>query len=384
MRIEIITPDADPDRGGFGTRVHSLVCMFSQFADVTVVRTDWFGGPEVPGVQYEDEPLKDTFRSKLRRLRSYYKTDFPRRKAAGPPDFTIIESLDLVGLHQYGETVPWVLDEHNVYWNLLRYEMVNSPFFKTWPGRRKLIRKWLLPRLRKRARAFEVDSLRKATRTLVTSGADRRLILEELPELKDRIRVLPNCVDPERVPYSDDAIETNQVLFVGNYHYIPNREAAMYVSHTLAPFLPEAEFQLVGSHPPSEAHREQNVVATGYVKDLRPVLAKAAVCIAPLTHGSGTRFKVLTYLAAGKPVVATTKACEGLDVQDDVHLLIRDEDEDFRSAVRGLLVDPELRNRLASEGRRLVEAKYDWRAYVEWAEDFATEVQDVARSEAAL
>lgn len=382
MKIEIITPDADPERGGFGTRVHSLVNMFSQFAQVTVVRTDWFGGPEVPGVRYENEPVKDSLRSKLRRLRTYYKTDFPRRRRDESPDFAIIENLDLVGLHQDADSVPWVLDEHNVYWDQLRYEMVNSPFFKTWLGRRAPVRNWLVPRLQRRARDYEVDALRRAAHTLVTSPADRRMILEELPDLADRLHVLPNSIDVASLPESEGPIETNRVLFVGNYNYVPNREAATFISRTLAPALPEAQFLLVGSHPPPDLPG-RNVIALGYVEDLPPVLAKAAVCIAPLTHGSGTRLKVLTYLAAGKAVVATTKGCEGLEVEDGVHLLIRDEAPRFRKAIQQVLSDPDLRKRLASAGRHLVERRYDWRVYVEWAKDFARTVQAPPRAQTA-
>lgn len=382
MKVEIITSDADPERGGFGTRVHSLVRMFAQFAEVTVIRTDWFGGPRVPGVRYENEPLKDSLRSKIRRLRTYYKTDFPRRQRTEAPDFVIIEHLDLVGLHQDADSVPWVLDELNVYWDQHGYEMVNSPFFKTWLGRRGPVRRWLVPRLQRRAKAFEVDALRRAAQTLVTSPADRRLILEELPDLADRVHVLPNCIDPTSIPYSEEPVETNQVLFVGNYNYVPNREAATYISRTLGPALPEAEFLLVGSHPPPGVSGG-NVVAPGYVEDLQPILATAAVCIAPLTHGSGTRLKVLTYLAAGKAVVATTKACEGLEVEDGVHLLIRDEAEGITEAIRTVLSDPNLRKQLASSGRRLVETRYDWRVYVEWAEDFARAVQNPPRAQGA-
>ncbi len=380
MKVEIITFDADPDRGGFGTRVHSLVSMFSQFAEVRVVLTDWFRAPEIPRVKYEREPIKDSLRSKLRRLRNYYKTDFPKRRVRDTPDITIVESLDLVGLHQYGNEVPLVLDEHNVYWELLRYEMVNSPFFKTWLGKRARVRRWLIPYLLKRAKSFEVDAIRQATRTLVASESNRDLLLAELPELEGKIRVLPNCIDLERYPQLEDTHQGRSIVFIGNYNYVPNREAALYVSTVLAPALPEASFVLAGSDPPTGVSQAGNVVVTGYVHDLRPMLETAAVCIAPLTQGSGTRLKILTYLAFGKAVVATTKACEGLEVRDDVHLLIRDNLEGFRSAIRRLMSDTSLRQRLASGGRKLVETRYDWRVYVGWAKDFATEVQEATHT----
>lgn len=374
MKVEIITFDADPDHGGFGARVYNLIRMFSEFAKVRVVLTDWFEGSKVPGVIYKAEPVSDNVRSRLRRLRTYYKTDFPERRVADPPDIAVVESLDLLGLFQYGEDVPLVLDEHNVYWELLQYGMVDDPFFKTWLGRKELVRKWLIPSLLRRAKSFEIDALRRATRTLVPSESDRGLILAELPELGDRICVLPNCVDLDRIPSPKEARGRTDVVFLGNYNYLPNRNAATYVSHNLAPNLPETRFVLVGSSPPPEVGMTPNVVATGYVRDLDSILENAAVCIAPLSHGSGTRLKILLYLAAGKAVVATTKACEGLDVEDQVHLLIRDDLDGFQSAISRLLQDPDLRERMGADGRRLVEEKYDWRVYVPWLREFVREI----------
>lgn len=371
MKVEIITFEADPNRGGFGARVHSLVRMFSKFAEVRVVLTDWFGGAQLPEITYVPEPTQDSMLSRIRRLRTYYKTDFPAREATDPPDLTVVESLDLMGLHQWGEEVPMILDEHNVYWELLAYDMVNDPFFRTWLGRRALVRRWLVPRLQKRAKAFELAALRRAALTLVTSEPDRHILIRELPELQDRIHVLPNCVDLDRFPISDAPSAGNDVVFLGNYNYIPNQEAAFFVSRSLAPGLPEARFLLVGKNPPPGSEVGGNVVATGYVEDLNAVLGPAAVCIAPLTQGSGTRLKILTYLAARKAVVATTKACEGLEVRDGVHLLIRDDPQGFRSAIQQLLDDSDLRGRLGRQGRSLVESKYDWRGYVDWMADLA-------------
>ena len=374
MKVEVITFDADPDHGGFGTRVHGLVRMLSRFCDVRVVLTDWFGGPRVPGVEYEELPLKDTAGSRLRRLRTYYKTDFPDRTARDGPDVAIVESLDLLGLHQYGEGVPLILDEHNIYWELLRYEIYNSPFFKTWFGRRRLVQGWLAPRLLARARAFEVDAIRRAARTLVTSESDRSVLLAAVPEVEDRVRVLPNCVDLDRFPSGGSPPETNDVVFVGTYSYVPNRDAAVFVSQALAPEIPSARFVLVGKDAP-EAARGPNVVRTGYVADLQQVLDRAAICIAPLTQGSGTRLKVLTYLAAGKPVVATSKACDGLEVVDGVHVIIRDDREGMVAAIRELLEDPDRRRELGEAGRDLVRAKYDWRAHVGRLKEFISEVR---------
>jgi polysaccharide biosynthesis protein PslH len=48
-------------------------------------------------------------------------------------------------------------------------------------------------------------------------------------------------------------------------------------------------------------------------------------------------------------------------VTDGEHLLLADEPTSFAQAVIRLLQNPELRCRLAENGRRLAEQKYDWR-----------------------
>ena len=370
MRVEVITPSADPDHGGFGIRVHSLISMFSQFADVNVVLTDWFAGRRVPGVDYEVFPRRETPWTRLQRLRSYYGVKFPPRGPREPPDLVVVESPDLIGLHQYGPRVPMVLDEHNVYWNLLGYDLVNAPFFRSWLGRRRTVRRTLIPRILERAKQFEVQAIRGSAATLVTSDRDREAILAECPDAAPKLRVLPNCLDVREVPPMPEPARSEEVLFVGDFGYVPNQEAAEFIACTLAPALPQARFILAGSNPPSWA-TGPNVVATGRVPDLSGYLRNAAVCIAPLAHGSGTRIKILTYFAAARPVVATTKAAEGLPVEDGKHLLIRDDPAEFRAAVQGLLKNPEERRRLAASGRELVETQFDWRVHVQTLRDLA-------------
>lgn len=379
MKVEIITSSADPDHGGFGGRVHGLISMFSQFADVRVVLTSWLGGPRVPGVAYDALPIRDSLDVRLRRLRSYYRVDFPRRNSPDPPGLVVVESPDLLGLNQYGPGVPWIFDEHNVYWNLLRYELPNTPFFRGWLGRRRAVRRWLIPRLLDRAKRFEVRAIRESSRTFVTSEVDRRAILAECPDAWDKVKVLPNCVDVSRMPPLPDPVGSRNVVFVGDFNYVPNREAATFVSRELAPELPDARFLLVGANPPREAVGP-NVEALGRVPDLLGILRDAAVCIAPLQQGSGTRIKILTYLAAARAVVATAKACEGLDVRDGRDLLIRDGKEEFGQAVRQLLDEPETRRGLGAAGRTLVESAFDWRVHVDWLRRVADEIRAEAGS----
>ena len=366
MEIEVLTFDADPDHGGFGARVDALVRMLAAFARVRVTLTDWFQGARVPGVAYEPFPVQDTLWTRLRRLRTYYKTDFPPRARTPSSDLQIVETLDLWGMRPRVSGTPRILDEHNVYWDLLKYDMASAPFFSTRLGRTQLVRRSLQPRLWRRAKEYEIGAIREAAGTFVTSATDREALVREIPDRADRIHVLPNTVDLDRCRDFSEAETGREVLFVGNYSYGPNLEAARFIQERLAPRIPDAAFVLVGKGAPLPQGAASNVVARGFVPDLNEALGPAAVCVAPLTKGSGTRLKILSYLASGKAVVASTKAAEGLEAHAGVHLLLRDEPEDFVRAVRTLLDDPEMRRDLGRNGRRLVKDRYDWRVYVDW------------------
>jgi polysaccharide biosynthesis protein PslH len=62
----------------------------------------------------------------------------------------------------------------------------------------------------------------------------------------------------------------------------------------------------------------------------------------------------------GLPVVSTKRGCEGLEVADGKHILIRDDPGAFSEAVLEITSNPLLGVHLSTNGRRLVEDRYDW------------------------
>ena len=114
----------------------------------------------------------------------------------------------------------------------------------------------------------------------------------------------------------------------------------------------------------------------GYVDDIRAVVGRHAVCIAPLREGGGTRLKILEAMALGVPVVSTSKGSEGLDMIDGEQLLIADDPQAFAMAIVRLLTDDELCRTLAHNARQRVEARYDWKSI---GQRFVTLVEDAVQ-----
>ena len=169
-----------------------------------------------------------------------------------------------------------------------------------------------------------------------------------------RITVAPNGVSVGRYRRdSGDMIrrrlglgaDTRIVFFHGLLRWRPNLEAAHVIVESLAPRF-EADdvvFLVAGAHPPrallEAAGRRSNVRVLGYVEAIEDYVCAADVCVAPMKSGAGTKLKILEYLAAGKPVVATRRAVEGMGVRDGVEAMVYNDDgEEFVGGLRRCLM----------------------------------------------
>ena len=129
---------------------------------------------------------------------------------------------------------------------------------------------------------------------------------------------------------------------------------------------------VVGQLPPPAivARAAEDVIVTGLVDDVRPYLERAAVVIAPLRIGGGTRLKIVEAMAMGKAIVATRLGAEGLEVKDGEDILLGDTAEDFARQVIRALGDAVLRRRLGVAARKRAEEQYSWKGAADRLERF--------------
>jgi polysaccharide biosynthesis protein PslH len=156
------------------------------------------------------------------------------------------------------------------------------------------------------------------------------------------------------------------LLFVGNFKHPPNVDAAVRLITTIFPRVqarcPGLLLHIVGDQPTPQIQQlaNPNVIVTGRVPDVTPYLDRAALAVVPLRLGGGMRVKVLEALAAGKAVVASPRAVEGLDVMDGKHILLAESDQQFTDAIVQLLTEPERRTALAAHARSWACANFGW------------------------
>ena len=128
---------------------------------------------------------------------------------------------------------------------------------------------------------------------------------------------------------------------------------------------------VAGADPPRwlTALAGSQVVVTGFVPDIRPYIARAAVTVAPLLVGGGTRVKILESLAMARPVVSTSLGAEGLGLVHDDSVLLADDSASFAARVLDVLRHPQLAERLGARGRRHVAEQFDWNRIGDRARD---------------
>ncbi len=213
---------------------------------------------------------------------------------------------------------------------------------------------------------YEKDACQRLDRTVVVSEADARALRQLLPDL--HCFVVPNGVDSSYfLPSSPEAESDTVLVFTGKMDFRPNIDAVLWFVQEVLPLIrqaiPEARFNVVGRnpHPRLRAVREiPGVNLTGYVSDVRPYVAEAAVYVVPLRVGGGTRLKLMEAMAMGKAIVSTSLGCEGIDVSHQRELLIADDPPTFARAVVGLMKDRNRRRRLQITARSVAESEHDW------------------------
>jgi glycosyltransferase involved in cell wall biosynthesis len=156
---------------------------------------------------------------------------------------------------------------------------------------------------------------------------------------------------------------------MGTLYYPPNADGIRWFIQQVFPRIrqniPEVKLTIVGKNPPKDflhlaADPASGITVTGFVPDLDPYFAESAVTVIPVRAGGGMRVRILESFARAAPVITTTVGLEGIDARPGLDVLIADSPEEFASSVIELLQDHELQQQLSSNGRCLVEEKYDW------------------------
>ena len=213
---------------------------------------------------------------------------------------------------------------------------------------------------------------------VVCSETDAQVLEDTFAVEAARIIVVPNGIsqlpseDPTPAPLCRSRDES-VLLFLGKLDYRPNREAVEWLFDKLLPELGSVPFPLcltivggpVPTRLPERVPENVRLLLPGKVPEIAPYLAAADICLAPLFSGSGTRIKILEFLSAGRALLATEKAAEGLSLEPGRHYERIESAEAAAKSIERLIQNPEQRSALGACGKDFVKTHYLWKPLVE-------------------
>ena len=247
--------------------------------------------------------------------------------------------------------IPVLLVEHNIecLLNLQRFKLATIQQDKSYYWQEYVYTlKW------------ERTFWKRATKCVTLTAEDESNMRQLEPYID--IRTIPNGINHRKIIYEaassnicKDSIVSAKcpsILFVGNFLYEPNIDAALYFSQLIFPLIlkdvPNAKLHLVGNAPPPEVSSltlNKQIKVSGYVDSLTHFYKDADVVVCPLRIGGGVKVKVLEALNAGKAIVSTSIGAQGMDLITYPAVTVADEVIDFAEKVVRFLLDPQKRYR---------------------------------------
>ncbi len=292
-------------------------------------------------------------------------------------DIVHVDTIALAGYLKYLQGLPAVLNHHNVESTLLlrRAATEKNPATSAYINLQG-----------RKLRRAEQRALGEFDGNISVSELDS----QELQALNPAatIRVVPNGTDTDYFKPIDGVKEDASLVFAGSMAWYPNGDAMILFGEKIWPLIkkeiPDITMNLIGSRAPAEVvkygENDGHFKVLGFVDDVRPTIARAAVYVVPIRVGGGTRLKILDAMAMGKAIVSHPIGAEGLDVTDGKDIVIAEEPELFAKRVVELVRDERKRRSISHQARKTVVEKYSWSTIIPNMEEFYREISQRKRA----
>jgi len=279
------------------------------------------------------------------------------------PDVVQLDFLIMTEYVKHIKNVPVFYTEHDM--GLLDF---NQSFHDRDLDDNKRFFEW------KKLVQYEKKILDFFTSVIVLTERDKGLIENLNSNIKATI--IPTGVDTEFYKPNDCTDKEKSLVFVGHYKHFPNLDAIVYFVKNIYPKVIEKisniKLYIVGSGVTKRVEdlKNNNIIVTGEVEDIRQYLKRPNIFVAPVRLGGGIKGKVLEAMAMGVPVVATKEAVSGIDYSIGEFALISDDPKVFAENIIKLYNDGSIYNTLSVNSRKIVENNYNWKKIAEKLNDF--------------
>lgn len=247
-----------------------------------------------------------------------------------------------------------VIDTHNAIEE--KIELFNKGYYKT--RNRYRLKKELEYSLKKQLDYFKYCDL-----IVVNSSKQAEIFKTSIPE--EKIVIAENGQDLSEFLEYKCPIDNDSILFYGSLSNQFNRLALKRILNKIYPGIlklhPKVKLIIAGSYPPLDLLNKYNypdVVITGFIEDIKPIIGRCAVMLLPLETASGFRGRLVEVMALGVPVIGTHNGLQSVGMQDGVQGYYAESDEEIIKKAIMVINNPELRQKLSEQCRKFVQERY--------------------------
>lgn len=154
----------------------------------------------------------------------------------------------------------------------------------------------------------------------------------------------------------------NDFFHLGAMDWTPNRRAVQWFMAnvwTTYPARKQNILHLAGKGLHEEDFKMLGVKNHGTVCNSQKFMCEHGIMVAPLFEGSGLRIKVIEAAAIGVPIIATSKAVEGIGLVSGTHYFEANSAEAFKEAMLLLSNDVSLRRKIGEALRDFVQKHFN-------------------------
>lgn len=218
-----------------------------------------------------------------------------------------------------------------------------------------------------KAKELQAASLRLADFSFCRSDIDREQAIA-LGADPSRVGVYRGGICTGDFEFRSRTEDRKKLVFLGHMYYQPNENALDEIANNVLPNLdPDYTLTVIGITPKNILEKYKDNPRIKFregVDDLSTELLSYDIALAPLQEGSGTRLKLLDYLASGLPVISTEIGAEGLDPGLHSHITVENDVRRYAQHIQDIAKNPQAYAERARAGRAFVEREYDWRACI--------------------
>ena len=264
-------------------------------------------------------------------------------------------------------TCPVIYRAHNI-----EYELWEA-HAKT---EKNIFKKLYLQHLAKRLKKYEINFLTEVTGIACIS-----------PENAFQIKNISKNKRVSYIPFSiNDSLPkiatSKKLFFIGSFEWEPNIIGLKWfiknVWGKIIDFDSEIEFHIAGKGMNRKEWEGKNIVCHGEVENAEKFIEPFFIMPVPLFNGSGVRIKIIEAMAAGKIIIATPKAAEGIPYTHQKNIFIAQSENEFINYIKYCILNPEVAISISLEAQKLAAEQYGNRKVMH---DFITFINKLKEDE---